>query len=134
MCGIDVKEKRVCRNSTHWKNVRNLSFDFPARTTVWKNVRKFVAANSTHAKCEEIEDGLGKCEETPFLTSEDVRKYSKSFLAIKFQCEENVRNFFSTCVEKSIWATETKKNPLGEFFRIWIFFYHVRVWCSGDLS
>ena len=45
-----------------------------------------------------------------------------------------MRNLFSTCVEKSIWATETKKNPLGEFFRIWIFFYHVRVWCSGDLE
>ena len=67
----------------------------------------------------------------PFLTSEDVRKYSKSFLAINLNVRKMWGIFFSTCVEKSIWATETKKNPLGEFFRIWIFFYHVRVWCSA---
>ena len=62
MCGIE--EKSVCRNSIHWKSVRNFSFDFPACTSAWKNVRKFVGASSTHAKCEEIDDGLGKREET----------------------------------------------------------------------
>ena len=48
-----------------------------------------------------------------------------------------MRNFphvWNWCKEKSTDTTDTKNNTLGESFRIWFFFYHDRLWCSGDLE
>ena len=95
-------------------------------------------------KCEEIRcSQFHKCKmwanwrwagemwENPFLTLENVRKYSKSFLAINF----NVRKMWGIFHMCWIWATETKYNSWGEFFsEFGFFFYHDRMSCSGDLE
>ena len=100
------KEKSVCRNSTHWKNVRNFSFDFSSSDEcvekceeihfsqfhtfkMWgnpfftfSNVRK----GFPHiGKCEEILSSHWKMWGNPFLTLENVKK---GFFTL-----ENVRNY-----------------------------------------
>ena len=60
----------------------------------------------------------------PFPHIRECKEIEQVALGNKFQCEENVRNFphvWNWCKEKSIWATDTKNNTLGESFRIWFF-------------
>ena len=116
MCGIDVR-KRAFHTLEKCKEF-----------FVW-----FSGSDECVEKCEEIRCSqfhtskmwgnwrwAGEMWGNPFITSENVRKYSKSLLAINF----NVRNFphvWNWCKEKSIWATDTKNNTLDESFRIWFF-------------
>ena len=135
MCGIDVR-KRAFHTLEKCKEF-----------FVW-----FSGSDECVEKCEEIRGSqfhtskmwgnwrwAGEMWGNPFLTSENVRKYSKSLLAINF----NVRKMwgiFHMCgidVRKRAFGPQTPKTTL----QVWVnlsefgfFFYHDRLWCSGDLE
>ena len=84
MCGIDVRKRAFAEIPHIGKMWGIFLLIFPAPTSVWKNVRKFISANSTHSKCEEILSSHFPMWGKDFLTLENVRK---SFLHIG-KCEE----------------------------------------------
>ena len=115
------KEKSVCRNSTHWKNVRNFSFDFSSSDECVENVRKFILANSTHSKCEEILSSHFPMWGKDFLTLENVRK---SFLHIG-KCEEILSSHWKMW-RKDSFTLENVRNYSKLFWvivRIFFFFW-----------
>ena len=133
MCGIDVR-KRAFHTLEKCKEF-----------FVW-----FSGSDECVEKCEEIRCSqfhtskmwgnwrwAGEMWGNPFLTSENVRKYSKSLLAINF----NVRKMwgiFHMCgidVRKRAFGPQTPKTTLWVNLSEFGFsFYHDRLWCSGDLE
>ena len=133
MCGIDVR-KRAFHTLEKCKEF-----------FVW-----FSGSDECVEKCEEIRCSqfhtskmwgnwrwAGEMWGNPFLTSENVRKYSKSLLAINF----NVRKMwgiFHMCgidVRKRAFGPQTSKTTLWVNIPEFGFsFYHDRLWCSGDLE
>ena len=133
MCGIDVR-KRAFHTLEKCKEF-----------FVW-----FSGSDECVEKCEEIRSSqfhtskmwgnwrwAGEMWGNPFLTSENVRKYSKSLLAINF----NVRKMwgiFHMCgidVRKRAFGPQTPKTTLWvNLSELGFFFYHDRLWCSGDLE
>ena len=73
----------------------------------------------------------------PFLTSEDVRKYSKSFLAINFNVRKMWGIFFPHVWKRAFGPQKPKRilwvnfSEFGFSVRV---FYHVRVWCHVQVT
>ena len=135
MCGIDVRKRAFAEIPHIGKMWGIFLLIFPAPTSVWKNVRKFILANSTHSKCEEILSSHFPMWGKDFLTLENVRK---SFLHIG-KCEEilsshwkmwrkdfftleNVRNY-----SKLFWVIVRICFFFGRALVMWVFNYFLTV-------
>ena len=121
MCGIDVRKRAFAEIPHIGKMWGIFLLIFPAPKSVWKNVRKFILANSTHSKCEEILSSHFPMWGKDFLTLENVRK---SFLHIG-KCEE-ILPHIGKCEERifshwKMWGIIASCSGLlwGFFFFFW---------------
>ena len=73
----------------------------------------------------------------PFPHIKECEEIEQVVLGNKFQCEENVRNFHMCGIDerkRAFGPQKPKTTLLVNLSEFGFFFYHDRLWCSGDLE